>query len=60
MIIVWDAPNNTGGADIVRYAVTIFPSARKADVVSSTTITVTAIDYNTEYRVSVVASNCIG
>lgn len=61
MIIGWDAPNNTNGAEIVNYAVTIFPLAQlSVNEVSSTIVTVAGINYNTEYTVRVMASNCIG
>ncbi len=61
VILGWDAPNNTGGADIVSYTVTISPQVQlPANVVSTTTVIVSGAKYNVLYDVSVVATNCIG
>ncbi len=57
----WNAPNNTGGANIVSYTVTISPPVQlPASVVSTTTAIVFGAEYNVLYNVCVVATNCIG
>ncbi|XP_064402602.1 uncharacterized protein LOC135348343 isoform X2 [Halichondria panicea] len=58
--IGWDAPTETVGRDNLTYTVTILPSAPlSATVLTSTSVTVTA-QYNVDYTVSVVATNCAG
>ncbi len=60
MTIGWDAPTETVGRDNLTYTVTILPSAPlSATVLTSTSVTVTA-QYNVDYTVSVVATNCAG
>ena len=56
----WDSPTETGGRDDLTYTVTISPPAQlSATVLTSTSVTVTA-QYNVDYNVSVVATNCAG
>ena len=56
----WDPPTETGGRDDLTYTVTISPLAQlSATVLTSTSVTVTA-QYNVDYTVSVVATNCAG
>ena len=56
MTVQWDPVD---GAD--NYTVTISPPAQlSATVVTSTSVTVSAADYNEDYTVSVVATNCAG
>ena len=60
-ITQWDPPTDNGGRDDQTYTVTISPPAQlSATVVTSTSVTVSAADYNEDYTVSVVATNCAG
>ncbi len=60
MSVQWDPPTETGGRDDLTYTVTISPPAQlSATVLISTSVTVTA-QYNVDYTVSVVATNCAG
>ncbi len=60
MTVGWDPPTETGGRDYLTYTVTISPPAQlSATVLTSTSVTVTA-QYNVNYTVSVVATNCAG
>ena len=57
----WDPPTDNGGRDDLTYTMTISPPAQlSATVVTSTSVTVSAVDYNEDYTVSVVATNCAG
>ena len=59
--VQWDPPTDSGGRDDLTYTVTISPLAQlSATVVTSTSVTVSAVDYNEDYTVSVVATNCAG
>ena len=61
VIVGWDPPTNNGGRNDLNYTVTISPPAQlSAIVVTSTSVTVSAADYNEDYTVSVVATNCAG
>ena len=61
MTVQWDSPIDDGGGDGLTYTVTISPLAQlSATVVTSTSVTVSAADYNVDYTVSVVATNCAG
>ena len=61
MSVQWDPPTNDGGRDDLTYTVTISPLAQlSATVVTSTSVTVSAADYNEDYTVSVVATICAG
>ena len=61
MSVQWDPPTDNGGRDDLTYTVTISPLAQlSATVVTSTSVTVSAVDYNEDYTVSVVATNCAG
>ena len=56
-----DPPTDNGGRDDLTYTATISPLAQlSATVVTSTSVTVSAVDYNEDYTVSVVATNCAG
>ncbi|XP_064402947.1 sushi, von Willebrand factor type A, EGF and pentraxin domain-containing protein 1-like isoform X2 [Halichondria panicea] len=56
--VQWNPPTETGGRDNLTYTVTISPPAQlSATVLTSTSVTVTA-QYNVDYAVSVVATNC--
>ena len=58
--IGWDPPTESGGRDELTYTVTISPPAQlSVTVLTSTSVTVTA-QYNVDYTVSVVATNCAG
>ncbi len=58
--VQWDPPTETGGRDDLTNTVTISPPAQlSATVLTSTSVTVTA-QYNVDYTVSVVATNCAG
>ncbi len=58
--IGWDPPTESGGRDDLTYTVTVSPLAQlSATVLTSTTVTATA-QYNVDYTVSVVATNCAG
>ena len=60
MTIEWNPPVNNSEADIHNYTVNISPSTQlSATVVTSTTVNVTA-DYNVNYTLSIVATNCAG
>ncbi len=53
----WDPPN---GRNDITYTVTISPPAQlSATVLTSTSVTVTA-QYNVDYTISIVATNCAG
>ena len=57
----WTIPTDTGGRDDLSYRVTISPPAQlSATTVTSTSVTVSAADYNVVYTLSVVATNCVG
>ena len=61
MSVEWDPPTDNGGRDDLTYTVTISPLAQlSATVVTSTSVTVSAADYNMDYTVSVVSTNCAG
>ncbi len=58
--VQWDPPTETGGRDDLTYTVTVSPPAQlSATVLTSTSVTVTA-QYNVDYTVSIVATNCAG
>ena len=58
--VQWNPPAETGGRDDLTYSVIISPLAQlSATVLTSTSVTVTA-QYNMDYTVSVVATNCAG
>ncbi len=58
--VQWDPPTETGGRDDLTYTVTISPPAQLfASVLTSTSVPVTA-QYNVDYTVSSVATNCAG
>ena len=58
--IEWNPPVNSSGADIHNYTVSVSPSTQlSATVLTSTTVTVTA-EYNVNYTLSIVATNCAG
>ena len=58
--VQWDPPTDNGGRDDLIYTVTISPPAQlSATVVTSTSVTVFAVDYNEDYTVSVVAQSCV-
>ena len=60
MTIEWNPPVNSSGADIHNYTVSVSPSTRlSATVVTSTVVNVTA-EYNVNYTLSIVATNCAG
>ena len=57
----WDPPADNGGRDDVTYVETISPPAQlSATVVTSTSVDVSAADYNTDYTVTVQTMNCAG
>ena len=61
MSVQWDPPTDNGGRYDLTYTVPISPPAQlSATVVTTTFITVSAADYNEDYTVSVVATNCAG
>ena len=56
----WDPPTEIGGRDDLTYTVTVSPPAQlSATVLTSTSVTVTA-QYDVDYTVSVMATNCAG
>ena len=56
----WDPPTETSGRDDLTYTVTVSPLVQlSANVLTSTSVTVTA-QYNVDYTVSVVVTNCAG
>ena len=58
--VQWNPTTETGGRDDPTYTVTISPPAQlSATVFTSISVTVTA-QYNVDYTVSVVATNCAG
>ena len=58
--VQWNPPTETGGRNDLTYTVTISPPAQlSATVLTSTSVTVTA-QYNVDYAVSIVATNCAG
>ncbi len=56
--VQWEPPTETGGRDDLTYTVTV-SAQLSATVLTSTSVTVTA-QYNVDYTVSVVATNCAG
>ena len=60
MTIEWNPPVNSSGANIHNYTVSVSPFTQlSATVVTSTNVTVTA-EYNVNYTLSIVATNCAG
>ena len=60
MTIEWNPPVNNSDADTHNYTVSVSPSTQlSATVVTSTTVNVTA-EYNVNYTLSIVATNCAG
>ncbi len=58
--VEWDPPTDNGGRDDLTYTVTISPPTQlSATVLTSTSVTVTA-QYNVDYTVSIVTTNCAG
>ncbi|XP_064401086.1 uncharacterized protein LOC135347119 isoform X2 [Halichondria panicea] len=58
--VQWNPPIENGGRDDLTYTVTISPLAQlSTTVLTSTSVTVTS-QYNVDYIVSVVATNCAG
>ena len=58
--IEWNPPVNSSGADMHNYTVSVSPSTQlSATVVTSTNVNVTA-EYNVNYTLSIVATNCAG
>ena len=58
--IEWNPPFNNSEANIHNYTVSVSPSTQlSATVVTSTTVNVTA-EYNVNYTLSIVATNCAG
>ncbi len=58
--VQWDPPTDNGGRDDLTYTVTVSPPTQlSATVITSTSVTVTA-QYNGEYTVSIVTTNCAG
>ncbi len=58
--VQWDPPTDNGGRDDLTYTVTVSPLTQiSATVLTSTSVTVTA-QYNVDYTVSFVATNCAG
>ena len=58
--IEWNHPVNSSGADIYNYTVSVSPFTQlSATVVTSTNVIVTA-EYNVNYALSIVATNCAG
>ena len=60
MSIEWNPPVNNSEVDIHNYTVNISPFTQlSATVAISTTVNVTA-EYNVNYTLSIVATNCAG
>ncbi len=58
--VQWDPPTDNGGRDDLTYTVTVSPPTQlSATVLTATFITVTA-QYNVDYTVSIVTTNCAG
>ncbi len=58
--VQWDLPTDNGGRDDLTYTVTVTPLTQLfATVLTSTSVTVTA-QYNVDYTVSIVTTNCAG
>ena len=58
--VQWDPPTDNGGRDDLTYTVTVSPPTQlSATVLTSTSVTVTA-QYNVDYTVSIVTTNCAG
>ena len=58
--VQWDPPTDNGGRDDLTYTVTISPLTQlSATVLTSTSLNVTA-QYNVDYTVSIVTTNCAG
>ena len=60
MTVGWNPPTETDGRDDLTYTITVsHPAQLSAIVFTSTSVTATA-QYNVDYNVSVVATNCAG
>ena len=58
--VEWDPPIDNGGRDDLTYTVTVSPPTQlSATVLTSISVTVTA-QYNVDYTVSIVTTNCAG
>ncbi len=58
--VQWDPPTDNGDRDDLTYTVTVSPPTQlSATVVTSTSVTMTA-QYNVDYTVSIVTTNCAG
>ena len=58
--VEWDPPTDNGGRDDLTYTVTVSPPTQlSATVLTSTSVTVTA-QYNVDYTVNIVTTNCAG
>ena len=58
--VLWDPPTDNGGRDDLTYTVTVSPLTQlSTTVLTSTSVTVTA-QYNVDYTVSIVTTNCAG
>ena len=56
--VQWDPPTDNGGRNDLIYTVIVSPSTQlSATVLTSTSVTVTA-QYNVDYTVSIVTTNC--
>ena len=56
----WDPPTENGGRDDLTYTVSISPPTQlSATVLTSTSVTVTT-QYNMDYTVNIVTTNCAG
>ena len=58
--VEWDPPTDNGGRDDLTYTVTVSPPTQlSATVLTSTSVILTA-QYNVDYTVSIVTTNCAG
>ena len=61
VVFQWGYPQSDGGAPVVNYTVTLVgPGAVHLSTTSVKENTTFTLDYNEEYTVSIVATNCVG
>ena len=65
LIVAWEPPNNAGGVGIhiasYELVVTLNDSIiKELSNITDTSIVLTDLDYETEYDISIIATNCMG
>ncbi|XP_019851604.1 PREDICTED: uncharacterized protein LOC109581706 isoform X2 [Amphimedon queenslandica] len=63
LIVKWDPPNDTGGVEGISYELMVSLNdtlIKELSNITDTYITLTDLDYETEYNISIIAANCVG